>query len=641
VSDHVPRRLTEEQVASLRALARQAMAQLELRRRAAELRSLLDEKERDHDAQRRRIVSASAHHATLMDLARMDPSDFAAFVGTLTRRVADVLGVARVGVWLLDGDGGLMDCADLFDAQEGRHTCGTRIERDRYPRYFSALESHRVLAAHDARADARTAELRAGYLVPLGITSMLDAPVWRGGRVAGVVCHEHVGPAREWSNEEQDFALSVADMVSLALEARDRQQAAAALRASGASYRAIFDLSNDAIFVHDVDTFGVVDVNRKACEEHGYTRDELARLELGALSAADAANSKDLLLHRFRLARDGEPQTFEWLERIRDGPHLWKEVSLRRVAINGRDRLLATARDITDRRRAAEALRRGARRPRTAGGRARAGGLDVHADRQRLTQVLLNLLSNAVKYNRPRGVVRVACEVVDGPDGARPHIRVHDTGRGIPTEKLDRLFVPFERLGAEQTEMEGTGLGLALSKRLVEAMGGDLRVESVPGAGSTFTLELPLVDSPLERLRPAAAGGDAPGGTVEPAGTVLYIEDNLANLSLIEAILAGRPAITLIPALQGRLGLDLAWEHAPDVILLDLHLPDVSGEEVLARLRADARTRETPVIVISADAMPGRSERLTQAGAHAYLTKPLDVDLFIRTIDRLLAEHAR
>ncbi|HEX8209131.1 MAG TPA: PAS domain S-box protein [Longimicrobium sp.] len=256
----------------------------------------------------------------------------------------------------------------------------------------------------------------------------------------------------------------------------------------------------------------------------------------------------------------------------------------------------------------------------------------VIADRQRLTQVLLNLLSNAIKYNRPGGRVRITC----GVEGERFRIRVHDTGVGIRADRLDQLFVPFARLGAEQTEVEGTGLGLALSKRLVEAMGGEMQVESTPGRGSIFSVDLALADDPVGLLRSARTERPAAEEHGARPATVLYVEDNVANLSLIETILDDRPEITLVPALKGRLGLELAAEHAPDLILLDLHLPDIPGEEVLRRLRQDPRTATTPVVVISADATRGAVSRLMEAGVHAYLTKPLDVDLFLTTIDGVL-----
>ncbi|HEX2208068.1 MAG TPA: PAS domain S-box protein, partial [Longimicrobium sp.] len=268
----------------------------------------------------------------------------------------------------------------------------------------------------------------------------------------------------------------------------------------------------------------------------------------------------------------------------------------------------------------------------------------VRADRQRLVQVLLNLLSNAIKYNRPGGEVRLEWERMAAGEGGDPRVRlrVQDTGVGITPEKVDQLFVPFNRLGAEYSDVEGTGLGLALSRRLVQAMGGDLVLERSGADGSTFAVDLRLSRDPVEglALRPAPAQQaplPAPGG--QPV-TLLYVEDNLANLSLVETILAARPGWKTIPALQGRLGAELACEHMPDLVLLDLHLPDVQGDEVLRRLRADKRTARIPVVMISADATPRTIDRLRAQGADAYLTKPLDVDEFLSTIDRLLPAAA-
>jgi CheY-like chemotaxis protein len=270
-----------------------------------------------------------------------------------------------------------------------------------------------------------------------------------------------------------------------------------------------------------------------------------------------------------------------------------------------------------------------------------AGDAHVRADRQRLTQVLLNLLSNAVKYNRPGGSVNITCDQMeDDRGGATVRIHVHDTGPGIPPEKLDYLFTPFERLGAQHTDVEGTGLGLALSRRLVEAMGGTIGITSTSEQGSTFTLCLPTADNPLSRFQgPVGVERRREPRPNTRSAKILYIEDNLANLTLIETILATRPHVKVIPALQGQLGLDLAWEHGPDLILLDVHLPDMAGDEVLGRLRSDARTARTPVIVITADAMPGRDARLLDRGAQAFMTKPIDVERFLTTVDRFLAER--
>jgi PAS domain S-box-containing protein len=265
--------------------------------------------------------------------------------------------------------------------------------------------------------------------------------------------------------------------------------------------------------------------------------------------------------------------------------------------------------------------------------------LHVHADRQRLVQILLNLLANAVKYNRLGGSVSMVCEERQRPDGALAvAIGVRDTGPGIVPDDVARLFIPFERLGAGQSDVEGTGLGLALSRRLVEAMGGTLTVDTRVGEGSTFWVELsrsecPIATAGLEGDRLADAAD--PAGNASPA-TILYIEDNLPNLALVTAILAERPNISLLSSVQGRMGLDLAAEHSPQLILLDMHLPDLRGDEVLRRLRQNPRTRGIPVVIVSADATGGSVERLTDAGASGYLTKPLDVAEFLATIDRLL-----
>ena len=261
-----------------------------------------------------------------------------------------------------------------------------------------------------------------------------------------------------------------------------------------------------------------------------------------------------------------------------------------------------------------------------------AGDVYVLADRQRLKQVLLNLLSNAVKYNRADGSITVWCEAA--PEN-RLRLNVRDTGPGIPPDKLGQLFTPFERLGAEATGVSGTGLGLALSKGLVDAMGGAIGVESTPGQGSLFWVELRRAAAP-EADWEALEEGEAPK-LPSRMGTVLYVEDNLSNLQLIERLLARRPGIKLLSAMQGRLGLDLAREHRPGLILLDLHLPDVHGSEVLRQLREDARTRDIPVIVISADASPREIARLQTAGARDYLTKPIDVRRFLVIVDEVLA----
>jgi signal transduction histidine kinase len=258
----------------------------------------------------------------------------------------------------------------------------------------------------------------------------------------------------------------------------------------------------------------------------------------------------------------------------------------------------------------------------------------VLADVQRLRQILINLLSNAIKYNRDDGEVEIFCAPLPNH---RIAISVRDTGPGIAPDDLPKLFTPFERLGVTDLQVEGTGLGLPLAERLASVMGGSLHVESVVGSGTTFTLELP--EAPPESI-PSPTLGEAPSKYLRPQlennYTVLCIEDNPSNLRLMETVLADRPEIKLITAIQGGIGLELALQHEPDLILLDLNLPDLNGGEVLARLRRSAITRDIPVIVISADASPRQKDKLLAAGAGEYLTKPIDVELLLQMLDKFL-----
>jgi PAS domain S-box-containing protein len=259
-------------------------------------------------------------------------------------------------------------------------------------------------------------------------------------------------------------------------------------------------------------------------------------------------------------------------------------------------------------------------------------GLVVRADRLRLKQVLLNLLSNAVKYNRAGGSVTVGAQV---RDMFTVRIAVADTGIGIAAQHLPQLFQPFSRVGGSPTE--GTGIGLSISERLVRLMGGQIGVRSQPGVGSEFWVDLPsdhLAEPPPPR-DPAGAGAPAP----RPGrnGRVLYVEDNPANLKLVEMIVQRHPGVELQMAPSGSLGLDLARSCRPDLLLLDIHLPDIDGYQVLARLRADPATRTLPVVAVTAQAMPDDVRRVLAAGFDGYLAKPLDLARFDALLERMLA----
>ena len=259
----------------------------------------------------------------------------------------------------------------------------------------------------------------------------------------------------------------------------------------------------------------------------------------------------------------------------------------------------------------------------------------VQADRTRLKQILINLLSNSIKYNRVEGRVVVDCT---RSGKGRVRIGVRDTGEGLSPDKLAQLFQPFNRLGQEANLEQGTGIGLVVCKRLIELMGGVIGAESQVGQGSVFWIDLNLTD------QPQAVAGPADPRAVErpvpPDGlhlfTLLYVEDNPANLMLVEDLVARRPDLRLLSAIDAPRGLEIARAERPDVILMDINLPGISGLQALRILADDPLTSAIPVVALSANAVPRDIQRGLDAGFFRYLTKPIKVNEFMDTLDLAL-----
>ena len=257
----------------------------------------------------------------------------------------------------------------------------------------------------------------------------------------------------------------------------------------------------------------------------------------------------------------------------------------------------------------------------------------VHGDHTRLKEVMLNLLSNAVKYNREKGKISLCCEIISED---RIRIKVSDTGHGLSDEQIERLFQPFERLGAEFSDVEGTGIGLAISKDIINLIGGAIGVDSTLGKGSTFWIELERATESLQSvpLEPAVLSEDVEPEILEQEEvTILHIEDNPSNLRLMEHFFKSRPDINLLSAMTPNRGLEMASIHQPDLILLDINLPEMDGYGVMKQFRSNIEMKHIPIVAVSSNAMPSDITKGKEAGFDAYLTKPVTIDELMSTVD--------
>ncbi|MEH2303343.1 MAG: PAS domain S-box protein [Nostoc sp.] len=552
---------------------------------------------------------------TLVELARsktFQQGNLNAVLREITETTARTLLVERVGVWLYNQERSKIECIDLYDVSTKEHSFGNSLSQKNYPAYFQALEEERTIAANDARNDTRTKELSESYLSVLGITSLLDEPIWLEGRLVGVVCHEHIGESRQWTLEEETFAGSIADFVTLAIEASERNVVQEALRQSEAQFRAIFERSSIGIGLIDMKA-EIVDTNPALCEILGYSREELSGkhfIDYISTQRGDLKLYKQLVsgirtnsgkTSRFGFQHSELQEQLVDRHRIemerpclhQDGSLVWTHISVSVIPdSNGEPEFfLAMIEDITERKQielklrasqeAAEAASRAKseflatmshelRTPLnaimglsqllqqeivgslnekqneyvsciyssgehllelindildlskveagkeelllsplpvsdlcnyaiwTVRDRALEKGLQLTheidleadiliADERRIKQMLLNLLTNAIKFT-PAGQVSLIVKKV--PQGMT--FTISDTGIGIDSNQFQFLFEPFKQLDSQlNRQYEGTGLGLALTRKLARLHGGDVSVTSILGEGSQFTLFLP------------------------------------------------------------------------------------------------------------------------------------------------------
>ena len=543
-----------------------------------------------------------------------------AFFNIVTQRAADTLNIERVSIWMLDKSHQEIMCRKAYEKSKGEWSSGQILKRENYPKYFSALENNTVISVYDAHTHSATAELSKNYLTPLGIGAILDIPIRRQGHLIGVICCEHIGNKRTWHSDEQGFVSGLSDLISLNLESSERKKVEIKLveakkdadDANKAKSEFLSSMSHELRTpMNAISGFAqLLLYDSEQC---------LNDLQTSNIKEIIKASSHllELINEILNLAKIESGNIDLTIETVSYSEVILECLSLMETLINDRQIKILysfngdaiSAADISS------------------------TNIFMHVDRMRLKQILLNLLSNAVKYNFEEGSISVMCDV----SNSVVRISVVDTGKGISSDGLKELFTSFNRLGEENGSVEGSGIGLVITKKLVELMGGNIGADSKLGVGSTFWVEFPSVS-------PSNSSVTAENNTTETntllennvKHTVLYIEDNPANLRLVEQILSSRTNVNMISAPEPNLGLELAYTKLPDLILLDLNLPGMSGFEVLKKLKENDDTKNIPVFAVSANAMITDIEKGMDAGFDDYITKPVDVKTFIVSITKIL-----
>lgn len=693
------------------------------------------------------------HSQTLVQLARsktFQQGDLNGALKEITETAARTLLVKRVGVWLYNEEHSKIECIDLYDVNTKEHSFGNSLSEKNYPAYFQALEEERTIAADDAINDKRTQELSESYLSVLGITSRLDAPIWVEGRLVGVVCHEHIGESRQWTLEEETFAGSIADFVTLAIEARERNVAQEALRQSEAQFRAIFERSSLGIGLIDMKA-QIVDTNLALYDILGYSREDLCGKRFTDYISTQRGDLKlyKQLMSRIRTglkttSRIGfqpSKNQEQLVERHRiemerrclhqNGSLVWTHISVSVIPGSNDEPefFLAMIEDITERKQtelklrasqeAAEAaslakseflatMSHELRTPLnaimglsqllqqeivgslnekqneyvsciyssgehllalindildlskveagkeelllsslpvsdlcnyaiwTVRDRALEKGLQLTceidleedfciADERRIKQMLLNLLTNAIKFT-PAGQVSLVVKKV--PQGIT--FTVSDTGIGIDSNQFKFLFEPFKQLDSRlNRQYEGTGLGLALTRKLARLHGGDVTFTSTLGEGSQFTLFLPnLVLSKAGQNEEAKEDREAISSSYSPGilknKTILVVEEEEKTGILLQDYLQTIGYQVKWIDKKNKL-LEQVRTLKPDLIFLDVQLVDnVNGYDLLNILRQESSLEHLQIVMMGFSEPPAKLP-IVQASYNDYLVKPIRV----------------
>jgi PAS domain S-box-containing protein len=717
------------------------------------------EQNQSQEALQIRENSRRKQSQTLVQLARsktFQQGNLNAVLREITETAAQTLLVKRVGVWLYNEERSKIECIDLYDVNTKEHSFGNSLSQENYPAYFQALEEERTIAANDAINDTRTQELSQPYLCVLGITSLLDAPIWLEGRLVGVVCHEHIGELRQWTLEEETFAGSIADFVTLAIEASERNVVQEALRQSEAKFRAIFERSSIGIGLIDMKA-QIVDTNPVLCEILGYSREELyakrftdyISIQKGDLKlykqlvSEIGKNSGKTSRFGFQISKLEEQAVdkhrIEMERRClhKDGSLVWTHISVSVIPdSNGEPEFfLAMIEDITERKetelklRASQEAAEAASRAKTeflatmshelrtplnaimglsqllqqeivgslnekqneyvsciyssgehllalindildlskveegkeelllsplpvsdlcnyaiwtVRDRASEKGLKLTykidlqkdiciADERRIKQMLLNLLTNAIKFT-PAGNVSLVVKKV--PQGIT--FTVSDTGIGIDPNQFQFLFEPFKQLDSRlNRQYEGTGLGLALTRKLARLHGGDVTVTSTLGEGSQFTLFLPnpVLSKVVENGKNEV---DEVDEVDEGEEFTFFSSPDIPKNKTILVVEEEEKTATVLQEYLESIGYKVKWidnendflkqvqSLKPDLVFFDFQLTKkTSILNLLNILRQNPSWKDMPIVIMTLSEPIEKEINKLPASANDYLVKPI------------------